>query len=85
LSSPELAVERVRNRVISGGHNIPNDVVHRKYWAGIKNLSSLYLPICDYWLIIDNSFPPFKLIAEGFKNDITDVYDNEIFELIVKP
>lgn len=32
LNSPELAVERVKNRVISGGHSIPEDVIHRRYW-----------------------------------------------------
>jgi predicted ABC-type ATPase len=69
LNSPELAIERVRTRVISGGHNIPNDTILRRYKVGIINLSKLYLPICDYWLIIDNSDSPFKVIAEGFKNE----------------
>lgn len=67
LNSPELAIERVKTRVISGGHSIPEDVIRRRYSAGINNLSKLYLPICDYWLIIDNSRPPFQIIAEGFK------------------
>jgi predicted ABC-type ATPase len=58
LNSPALGVERVKARVISGGHNIPEDVIHRRYFARISNLSKLYLPICDYWLILDNSEPP---------------------------
>ena len=66
LNTPELAIERVKIRVASGGHDIPEDVIKRRYWAGIKNLSQLYLPISDYWAIIDNSSPPFQNIAEGF-------------------
>jgi predicted ABC-type ATPase len=85
LNSPELAIERVKTRVISGGHNIPDDVIRRRYDAGICNLSKLYLPICDYWLIIDNSEPPFKIIAEGFKKENIEINDQIIYNLIVKP
>jgi predicted ABC-type ATPase len=84
LNSPELAMERVKSRVISGGHNIPEDVICRRYWAGINNLSNLYLPICDYWLIIDNSEPPFQIIAEGFKTEDIDIYNSTIYDQIVK-
>jgi len=84
LNSPELAVERVRNRVISGGHNIPENVIYRRYSAGIKNLSKLYLPICDSWLIIDNSEPPFQLIAEGIRTDYIEISNQIIYDQILK-
>jgi len=84
LNSPELALERVKARVISGGHNIPEDVIYRRYWAGTRNLSKLYLPICDYWLIIDNSEPPFQIIAEGFKTENIEIYNQVIYNQIVK-
>jgi predicted ABC-type ATPase len=38
LQSPELALERVHRRVASGGHNIPEDVVRRRYERGRINL-----------------------------------------------
>jgi len=84
LISPELAIERVKNRVLTGGHSIPEEVIRRRYWAGIKNLSELYIPICDYWLIIDNSEPPFKIIAEGFKKEVIALNDQEIYNQIIK-
>jgi predicted ABC-type ATPase len=66
LSSPELAVERVKNRVASGGHNIPEETVRRRYSKGIKNFSALYQPIADEWGIYDNSdWKPLSLIASG--------------------
>lgn len=85
LNSQELAVERVKNRVISGGHNIPENVIYRSYSAGIKNLSKLYLPICDYWLIIDNSEPPFQIVAEGVKTENIEINNQIIYNQIVKP
>lgn len=48
LSSPELAIARVKRRVAEGGHNIPEEVIRRRYRNGIHHLFNLFLPICDY-------------------------------------
>jgi predicted ABC-type ATPase len=84
LNSTELAVERVKTRVISGGHDIPINIINRRYWAGITNLSKLYLPICDYWLIIDNSEPPYQIVTEGFKTEDIEINNQIIYDKIVK-
>jgi predicted ABC-type ATPase len=54
-------------RVASGGHNIEEKTIRRRYDIGIKNLFSLYIPLCEYWMIINNSTIPQELIAEGGK------------------
>jgi predicted ABC-type ATPase len=69
LNTPELAVERVKNRVATGGHNVTEATVRRRYGAGIHNLFELYMPICDFWMIVDNSLSPMDIIAKGFKKD----------------
>lgn len=66
-------------RVASGGHNIPEPTIRRRYAAGIHNLFELYLPISDYWMIADNSMSPMEVIAKGFKNDKREIYKEEIF------
>ena len=65
VQSPEIAIQRVRDRVATGGHNIPEDVLRRRYSAGLKYLFEIYMPICDRWMIADNSGPTFMLVAEG--------------------
>jgi predicted ABC-type ATPase len=85
LSSPELAIERVKNRVISGGHNIPENIIRRRYDSGIINLKKLYIPISDYWMIFDNSEHPTKLIAEGFRDNNINIHQQEIHNQIIKP
>lgn len=55
LSSPEMAEMRVAQRVASGGHNIPKDVIHRRYWAGLRNLFEIFVPIVDLWFLYDNN------------------------------
>lgn len=79
LNTPDLAVERVKNRVAAGGHNVTEVTVRRRYDAGIHNLFELYLPICDYWMITDNSLSPMEIIAKGFKNQKREIYNTFIY------
>lgn len=55
LSSPEMAKMRVAQRVASGGHDIPKNVIHRRYWAGLRNLFEFFVPIVDLWSLYDNT------------------------------
>jgi len=64
LRDAELAKFRVSSRVREGGHNIPDDVIERRYVAGIRNLFDIYLEIVDEVMIFDNSEGKHELIAE---------------------
>jgi predicted ABC-type ATPase len=64
LPDVNLAIERVRIRVIEGGHHIETEVIKRRYNNGIKNLFNIYMPIVDELLIFDNSDIQAELIAE---------------------
>lgn len=55
LPSPQMAERRVASRVASGGHNIPRDIIHRRYWVGLRNLFEIFAPIVDIWSLYDNS------------------------------
>jgi predicted ABC-type ATPase len=62
LPGPELAVERVRTRIASGGHAVPDDVICRRFVRGIRNLMSLYILVVDDWVVYDNTRPREPLI-----------------------
>jgi len=83
LDSVELAVERVRLRVSEGGHDIPKDVIIRRYYSGLKNLFTLYQELSDYWLLIDNSQTKPDVVAEG-KGSETSIRNFNKWELIKK-
>jgi predicted ABC-type ATPase len=55
LASPGIAIERVQRRVRQGGHFVPEDVVRRRFDAGVDNLWHLYTPIVDGWAVLDNT------------------------------
>lgn len=82
LSSPEMAIERVRARVEAGGHNIPEETIIRRYFVGIDYFFHDYAPICERWILADNSQIPFRVIAEGSRNDIINIKDRETYEKI---
>ncbi len=82
LSSPELAIQRVATRVSEGGHNIPEDVIRRRYSKSIKNLFNIFIPICDIWQIYDNSENPRRLIGSGIRTSHEIIKDTALFQKI---
>ena len=84
LPTPEQAIERVATRVREGGHNIPSDVIRRRYANGIKNLTALYIPLCNYWAIYDNSSADeqIRIIALGGKDITTHIEDTLSYKTI---
>ena len=82
LSSPQLAKERVAIRVAKGGHHIPDDIVERRYYKGISNLFKLFIPICDIWIIGDNSAEDIEQIAKGGENLDLEIKNADIWNEI---
>jgi predicted ABC-type ATPase len=79
LPSAEMAIERVALRVSKGGHNIPLDVIERRYMSGIQNLKR-FIEIVDRWYIYNNSKSPGEKIAEGEFRKPIKIINFEIWE-----
>ena len=74
--SPELNIARVAGRVRAGGHNIPLDVIRRRYAGGLRNFFELYLPLADSWSIYDNaSGRAVRAVADGVGASIAQIHD----------
>lgn len=76
LPTPEMAEMRVASRVASGGHDIPKDVIHRRFWLGLQNLFNIFAPMVDYWSLYDNN-QNIKPIVENNK-----IIDHEVLTKI---
>ena len=63
VSSVDLAVRRVKQRVAEGGHDVPEDVVRRRYGRSVRNLFLLYKPIAENWTVWENTTngPPRRI------------------------
>ena len=55
LPNEEMAIKRVQLRVAQGGHNVPVDVIKRRFHRGWKNFQKHYKDLVDAWVIFDNS------------------------------
>jgi predicted ABC-type ATPase len=58
------------------------DEIARRYKTGVANLVSKYIPICDYWMVVNNSEGPFYLIAEGLKDSEIEIKDVSVWNRI---
>jgi predicted ABC-type ATPase len=63
LPSPEHSLARVRRRVAAGGHDIPEEVVCRRFGKSLQYLEDIYKPIVDEWEIWDSLEGDFRRVA----------------------
>jgi predicted ABC-type ATPase len=76
LPSPEAAIRRVAHRVQEGGHGLPPEIIRRRYFAGLSNFLSLYLPLADELEIYDNSAKR-ALIAKRVESGMLQILDSK--------
>lgn len=81
LRSAELAIERVRSRVISGGHDVPEEVIRRRYVRGARNFFESYQPLADSWVLYDNSVSGEEVkVAVGEGVSVTELLEESLWQ-----
>ncbi len=80
LKTVDLAIFRVRERVKTGGHSVPEETIRRRYLAGLKNFFNLYTPLADSWQFYDNSDADLFLIASKTNKNDPIIKDIELWE-----
>ena len=87
LENEEQAIQRVAQRVMNGGHTIPEEDIRRRFKRGIYNLINLYLPICDSVLVYNNAKTPACLVArkktkaEGLESMETEMWNQLMLKI----
>ena len=82
IESVELAKARVKERVKKGGHNIPPDIIERRYERGLKNFFAFYKALADRWVVYDNSMSMPIEVAAGEYQVESFVYNAELWNNI---
>lgn len=78
LDSPDTCVERVHERVLKGGHSVPEVDIRRRFLRSIRNFWRLYRPLADHWLLVYNSGnQPLDVVAGTAA--IVSVRDAELY------
>ncbi len=80
LETPRLSIERIKVRVLGGGHNVPDEDVLRRYSRSIVNFWNEYRFLVDSWELYNNSGRNFRPIAIGRQTDCI-VIDYEMYQM----
>lgn len=59
-----MATARVAQRVLEGGHDVPEEVMRRRFDAGWSNFEHIYRDLVDGWNLYDNSGVVPERLAE---------------------
>ena len=81
VSSADVSVNRVAQRVSKGGHNIPEQTIRRRYILGLKNFVHLFKDRVDSWALYDNEHNHPVLVA-NYVNGQLEIYDYRIWAKI---
>jgi len=88
LPDPDLAVERVRNRVRLGGHDVPEADVRRRFYRSLENFESVYRRITHAWRVYHALRPlgesDLRLIAHGVGDATVNILDEDAWLQIQK-
>ena len=82
LDDVALAIERVRLRVLEGGHDIPEEVIRRRYKNGTINFFSPFMQVVDFWLFVNNTKDVSTFIAKGYLGKPAIVFDLNTWSII---
>ena len=55
LGSQELCIERIKSRVLQGGHDVPDEDIRRRYTRGLIKFWNQYRLLADYFTIVFNN------------------------------
>ena len=87
IDNPEIAKERVKNRIARGGHGISSNLIEKRYYESLQNLEKI-LSKCDLIEIYDNSVKFYRIFyyedKQVFENNIAKVnwIKNNLKELL---
>ena len=65
LPNIEIAITRVAERVKQGGHNIPEQVIRRRFVSSLRNFEEIYKHEVHSWVKIDNAGHNPQILSWG--------------------
>lgn len=71
VPSPAFSVSRIRERVLKGGHDVPEPVILRRFDRSIRNFFVKYRQLGDSWILFDNTEYTPKVMAYETSGKVT--------------
>jgi predicted ABC-type ATPase len=82
IPSAELALSRIRERVSRGGHDVPEDVMRRRFERSIRNFPVYHRALADRWILFDNATASLSIIATQEQGQLR-IIETERYNMLV--
>ena len=82
VSTVDLALTRVKGRVVEGGHDIPASVVSRRFDRSMQNFFACYRQLGDSWIVFDNSGATPTVVAFEKQGELS-IMNQELYEGLI--
>jgi len=79
LDDPKLCIERVKIRVLKGGHDVPVEDIIRRFYRSKENFWGNFAKLADNWSLVYNGEKGFQQVAIGF-NEEYSIENPELFD-----
>jgi predicted ABC-type ATPase len=84
VPSVELGLARIRERVLRGGHDVPEVVARRRFGRSITNFLVHYRLLADRWILFDNSAAALSIVASEEQGELRIFETKRYNELITR-
>jgi predicted ABC-type ATPase len=84
VPSAELTLARIKERVLRGGHDVPESVVRRRFEKSMRNFFGPFRTLADSWMLFDNSGGGLSIVASEEKGSLRILQGERYNELVVR-
>lgn len=78
VDTPQICINRIKARVLKGGHDIPDEDVIRRFFRSKNNFWNKYKNIVDEWHLFYNGISYYILIAKKEFNNV-EILNEELY------
>ena len=83
LDSPLMCENRIKIRVLNGGHDIPKEDIIRRFYRSKENFWNLYKDIVDEWNLFYNGLSEYIFVAH-YSNNAVEIYNENLYNEFTK-
>ena len=83
LNNPDFCENRIKVRVLNGGHNIPKEDIIRRFYRSKENFWNIYKYLVDEWSIFYNGTPEYILVAMYSNNEL-EILNEKLYNEFTK-
>lgn len=83
LDTPEMCENRIKVRVLNGGHDIPKNDIVRRFYRSKNNFINMYQNLVSEWNIFYNGSSEYILVAQSI-NGAIEIFNENLYNDFIK-